>query len=132
MKGGKTKKKIKRAIAGSVPTQISLEIATERACGDCQACCDLVGVEEIGKPYATKCQHQCPGGCAIYATRPQGCKVYECLWRINKSLLLDWQPSKSGILLYHDHYDDERVKLALWVCEVWQNSIQTKIVMTRA
>jgi hypothetical protein len=99
------------------------QTSTKRSCGDCQACCNLMGVQELGKPYASKCQHQCPGGCAIYAARPQGCKDYECTWKLNHSLSTEWRPNTSGILLFHDHYDDARAKSALWVCEVWPNAI---------
>ena len=45
-------------------------IAAMRECGDCQACCELVGVQELGKPYASRCAHQCSTGCAIYALVP--------------------------------------------------------------
>jgi len=115
----------RRIQISSHQTKTSKAIAANKSCGDCQACCDLIGVQELGKPYATKCQHQCPGGCAIYAVRPQGCKDYECTWKLNHSLSTEWRPNTSGILLFHDHYDDARAKSALWVCEVWPNAILT-------
>jgi hypothetical protein len=52
-----------------------------RKCGDCQLCCKLLPVSEIGKPAATRCEHQRHGkGCAIYARRPRSCQLWSCQW----------------------------------------------------
>ena len=53
-----------------------------RECGSCSLCCKVVGVEELGKPEGTWCQHCKPGfhGCTIYKDRPQGCRDFTCAW----------------------------------------------------
>lgn len=68
-----------------------------RTCGPCEACCTVLSVEEIGKGADTVCPHQlsdlgtqvrqvatgslpAASGCAIYKTRPGGCRTFMCLW----------------------------------------------------
>jgi hypothetical protein len=51
-----------------------------RHCGDCQLCCRLLPVAEIGKPALTKCRHQCRTGCGIYSTKPFSCAAWSCQW----------------------------------------------------
>lgn len=62
---------------------------SERACGDCQACCVVLGVrgelrseEFVKQPHHT-CPHQARsrgGGCAVYDERPGTCRSYRCSW----------------------------------------------------
>lgn len=67
-----------------------LPIARDRrSCGDCTACCTVIGVADLKKPEWTLCQHCSPKrtsravpGCKIYATRPQPCRDYHCLWTL--------------------------------------------------
>ena len=61
-------------------------------CGTCTACCDVIGVDSVGKPYYARCPHldrDHPGGggggggaCTIYADRPHTCREYRCLWHL--------------------------------------------------
>jgi hypothetical protein len=53
----------------------------ENQCGECTACCTVMGVEELGKPFHQTCKHVCANGCAIYQDRPASCRVWECSWR---------------------------------------------------
>jgi hypothetical protein len=58
---------------------------TMRKCAECQLCCKLLPVEEIGKAAGHRCKHQKFGvGCSIYANRPTGCRLWSCLWLINE------------------------------------------------
>lgn len=68
-----------------------------RQCGDCAACCFVMGVKEIGKPVMSKCQHQAKKGCSIYAERPTPCRVYSCLWREGFGLR-EHRPDKLGVI----------------------------------
>jgi len=52
----------------------------ERECGACQACCQVMGIHELGKPEQQRCPHQCKKGCGIYAERPGSCQAYRCRW----------------------------------------------------
>jgi hypothetical protein len=75
-------------------------VVSFRSCGACQACCTVVGVEELRKPHWTRCVHQCHSGCAIYEERPRSCRGYSCLWAAG---LLDGdesrRPDRLGIIL---------------------------------
>lgn len=86
-------------------------LSTGRDCGDCQACCHLIGVSELGKPYATTCQHQCAAGCAIYKARPFGCRVYECNWRLTPEMPMELRPDLSGIMVSADQFDAQEMAL---------------------
>ncbi|GIW80249.1 MAG: hypothetical protein KatS3mg105_2056 [Gemmatales bacterium] len=52
----------------------------ERSCGECTACCTILGIEELGKPFYSTCKHVCDRGCSIYSKRPSVCRDYRCLW----------------------------------------------------
>ena len=83
-------------------------------CGECTACCDVIGVQELGKPSYARCPHlNC--NCTIYETRPQGCRNYRCVW--HHGLLgdrPDWRPDKLG-LLFDMNSDATGTRIA--VCE---------------
>lgn len=65
-------KLLKRRPKQKLPTAL-------RRCGPCVACCTTMGVSELEKPFNAPCEHM-GTGCDIYATRPQSCQVFECLW----------------------------------------------------
>ena len=53
----------------------------DNKCGTCTACCRVYAIPEFKKPAGKWCEHCAIGkGCKIYATRPQRCVEYECLW----------------------------------------------------
>lgn len=54
--------------------------AGDRECGPCTACCTVHQVEELRKPARQACDHLCPSGCAIYESRPNTCRQFNCLW----------------------------------------------------
>jgi len=63
-----------------------------------------MGVKELGKPYASKCQHQCPTGCGIYGQHPASCKIFQCGWKLyHDQLPEDSRPDKSGVLFAVDN-----------------------------
>jgi hypothetical protein len=65
-----------------------MNVINKRSCGECSGCCFglRVGLPEGEKPLRTPCQHQGDvghagqGGCRIYATRPEVCHGFTCLW----------------------------------------------------
>jgi len=69
-----------------------------RSCGTCNACCIVLGVEEIDKPIDEACKHLATKGCAIYGSRPKSCRDYHCLWRAG---VLDGakRPDRLGIII---------------------------------
>lgn len=97
-------------------------LADQRLCGDCQACCELIGVKEFGKPYAHKCQHQCSLGCGIYAQRPASCRDYNCIWKFTETLPDEARPDLCGVLLHFDCIVNNRKTLL--VMETRPNAIE--------
>lgn len=54
----------------------------KRQCGECTLCCRLLPVPQLGKLAGQRCPHQRHScGCAIYATRPNSCRLWVCQWR---------------------------------------------------
>lgn len=61
-------------------------------------------VRELEKPANTWCKHCSKGqGCDIYETRPESCRVYECLWlrtqRFDKPLAAELRPDQSHVVI---------------------------------
>lgn len=73
-----------------------------KTCGECEVCCTLMGVKEIGKLAGQECLHVTSGkGCAIYSERPESCRTFECLWKLSTSGILTEKdrPDKCGVML---------------------------------
>jgi len=52
-----------------------------RSCGSCTLCCTFIGVKALDKPRYRACGHCVAGkGCSIYESRPDECRVFECMW----------------------------------------------------
>lgn len=74
------------------------------SCDGCCICCKLMKVEELKKPGDSWCQHCKIGeGCNIYDTRPDSCRVYECVWlqtqKMDKPISLSLRPDKSRVVI---------------------------------
>jgi len=70
----------------------------KRVCGECQACCTTLAVADIAKPKHTRCPSQCAAGCAVYASRPESCRLYKCSWLEGYGRAAD-RPDKSGVIM---------------------------------
>lgn len=75
---------------------------TARSCGECQACCEAIGVyfakDDFEKPPFQRCEHQCEAGCAIYENRPRPCRVFNCTWILGWGREQD-RPDKLGLVI---------------------------------
>lgn len=74
------------------------------SCDGCTACCKIMKIRELNKPGNTWCQHCKIGvGCGIYDTRPESCRVFECVWlqtqRGDKPLSLELRPDRSRVVI---------------------------------
>jgi len=71
-----------------------------RACGDCQACCIVPGIDtrEAQKQTNAACRHLCSSGCSIYEARPGACRTFHCAWRQLAALDEAWRPDRCGVL----------------------------------
>lgn len=87
-----------------------------RECGRCSACCTLIGVGELGKPERTPCAHLAPGGrgCGCYATRPESCRSYVCLWLAGFGGSDD-RPDRTGVMFDVTQIrEGQQQKLVAW------------------
>ncbi|MGZ9098141.1 MAG: YkgJ family cysteine cluster protein [Brevundimonas sp.] len=74
-----------------------------RSCGDCGLCCKLMGVTALRKPAGKWCRHfSKAGGCGVYATRPDDCRVFNCLWLLTEALDEAWKPTTAGFVLHSE------------------------------
>ncbi len=72
----------------------------DRACGDCHMCCKVIPVAEAGKSGFELCGRARHDGCATYLTRPDACREFFCMWRLDASLDDAWKPSVAGFVLH--------------------------------
>ena len=84
------------------------------SCDGCTACCKILKIRELDKPANTWCRHCEIGvGCAIYDTRPESCRVYECVWlqsqRGGKPLPLELRPDTSRVVIGVTNHGDDLV-----------------------
>jgi hypothetical protein len=86
----------------------------ERTCGDCRACCIVLGFEaaegESGfrKPAGAPCRHLARSGCGIYHERPPVCRRFECGWLSAPNLPPALRPDRCGVLFCtNDHPSGE-------------------------
>ena len=72
-------------------------------CGACNLCCKLMEVNELAKPAGTWCAHVIRhGGCGIYESRPNACRVFRCLFLADASLSENWRPSHARFFIHTD------------------------------
>jgi len=82
--------------------------ALGKNCGTCVMCCKVLDIDEFKKPAGVLCQNCASGGgCSIYATRPQVCRDYECLWLTERSYPMTLKPDRVGTILMDDPDSDE-------------------------
>ncbi len=73
----------------------------ERECGSCSLCCKLMRVPWLDKPSGTWCQHVRKGqGCAIYETRPEGCRNFACGYLYWPKAGQHWFPARCSMVIY--------------------------------
>jgi len=88
---------------------------SKHICGDCKACCTVLGVSELEKPMYQTCNKVCASGCSIYQKRPKECQTYECFYFKN-NYDAELRPDKLGVII-----DIQETKLGLTIVarEVW-------------
>lgn len=79
-------------------------------CDGCTACCKVMHIRELDKPAHKWCPHCRIGtGCGAYETRPESCKVFECIWlqtqRGQKPLAHALRPDISHVVLTTTKHD---------------------------
>jgi hypothetical protein len=78
-----------------------IELVAGRACDGCVMCCKVFPIPETGKQDFALCpQARREEGCANHDARPETCREFFCLWRLDASLGDDWKPSVAGFVLH--------------------------------
>lgn len=100
-------------------------------CGPCNVCCDVVGVDALGKPYYARCPHlRCEsktGGCGIYESRPHQCGEYRCAWHLGiLGPRTDRRPLECGVLF---QFEPEKSRWRLAVYETRPGALLTDKTM---
>ncbi len=78
--------------------------AEPRECGECRACCVVLGFEAhpdeapFRKPHGTPCPHLIQIGCGIYSERPPVCRRFQCGWIQATNLPEALRPDRCGVL----------------------------------
>jgi hypothetical protein len=71
-----------------------------RECGSCTLCCKVYNVVELAKPPGKWCSHCKPGrGCTIHDNLPGECAAFNCLWRTEAAVSMQWKPDQSKMVL---------------------------------
>jgi|SRR5215217_916899 len=75
-----------------------------KSCGDCGLCCKLLAIEALGKTNGQWCSHfrKGGGGCGVYDTRPDACRVFTCMWLTSDRLDEAWKPTRAKFVMYAD------------------------------
>ena len=81
-----------------------------RTCGSCSLCCKLIGFPELKKPPRQWCFHCAKGGgCLIYASRPQGCRQFNCGWLTTPQFGDDWHPLRLKAVIENRSFGDSNI-----------------------
>ena len=72
----------------------------DRPCGDCIACCvvPVIDTPELKKPEGQVCPNCSGRGCAIYDSRPEVCRTFNCAWKRIPSMPPETRPDKLGVM----------------------------------
>jgi hypothetical protein len=72
----------------------------ERPCDGCTMCCKLPAAPPpLNKPAGVWCRNCDKGhGCRIYEQRPQGCRDFQCLWKVMPDFPEELRPDRTKVL----------------------------------
>ena len=78
------------------------QVLDGRDCGSCNVCCVMLTIDDpaLQKPQGYRCRNaQRDNSCAIYATRPNTCRAFNCGWRVLRFVRPTLRPDQSGVLV---------------------------------
>jgi len=81
-----------------------------RQCNGCQECCNgnlLVNIlgQEVYK--GNPCKFLCSSGCGLFKdkNRPEICKSFNCVWKMDEAVPEEFYPKDSGIIIMYRNFD---------------------------
>ncbi len=82
------------------PPEPASPVAKGRACGSCTLCCKSMEIPVFGvvKTRGVWCSYACSSGCRTYATRPEVCREFTCLW-LSGAFDDEHRPDKTGLVM---------------------------------
>jgi nitrogen regulatory protein P-II 1 len=111
------------AIRRRLRNEVDVAPALGKSCGPCTMCCSALEISELKKPAGPACAH-CSAGCAIYASRPQVCRDFECDWLTDRALAATLRPDRVGtILMEADEGDEYRAVCAPQKPLAWRHPL---------
>lgn len=96
--------------------EMALKPLSGRECDGCTACCSFPPIHTAGlqKPANTLCLHCAEGqGCTVYEARPAICRGFFCGWFFLEDLGPEWHPSRSGVVIRSESFDNDTVTLLI-------------------
>ena len=118
---GKTKAKRERRFALKVA-----EEETGRQCGECTACCMVMGVAEVPTPFYSACPRQTETGCGVYDKHPGACRDFYCEWLVG-GLTEDDRPDKLGLVFVSTRtVDGGKQSVVVAAYEVWSQAADSE------
>ena len=79
------------------------ELVPGRSCGTCIMCCKVYSIRELNKRAGRRCVHAEHGrGCKIYEDRPETCRAFYCMWRVDPTLGPEWKPETARFVVSLD------------------------------
>lgn len=95
---------------------MSLPVIADRSCEGCTACCTFAPIRTVPlqKPANTLCLHCAEGrGCTVYNVRPDVCRGFYCGYFFLEELSHDWHPTRSGVVIRAEHFDEDVITLLI-------------------
>ena len=82
-----------------------------RGCGECTVCCQIYEIDApaVKKGAGVLCPHHIGTGCRIYATRPDECRSFFCMWRRLAEFSDALRPDRCGVLFRLIRIDEPRI-----------------------
>ena len=95
--GWKSREKAERRAVKARLEWLSV-VTSGRACGECQECCWIPEIPELGQQAYERCHHQCKTGCGVYNERPPVCRDFTCVW-LSGQFEEKHRPDKIGLVV---------------------------------
>src|SRR5690349_6980573 len=77
-------------------------------------CCKVYSIRELNKRAGRRCVHVEHGrGCKIYEDRPDTCRAFYCMWRVDRTLGPEWKPETVRFVVALDLLGFNALKISL-------------------